>query len=108
MPQVSQGTHPEPIDGSALGYLSDGHDVLPDEFGYFLAETRGMHPALTSAVSCLSYEDALHAQQLLREHVDAAYLVHSPGLFDSPPHTPVAVTELSAFIRLVEGSVAGA
>ncbi len=61
LPQVSQGTHPEPIDGSALGYLSEGHDVLPDEFGYFLAETRRMHPALTAAVSQLSYEGALHS-----------------------------------------------
>jgi uncharacterized protein len=244
LPQVSQGTHPEPIDGSALGYLSDGHDVLPEQFGYFLAETRRMHPALTRAVSRLSYEGALHAhptaetrhlesvvpgphavpvehhgnatesveeaeqvvaiirahiglewmpgtrddgtpqgrtrpftpsdaivvtpynaqQQLIREHLDAAgfaatrvgtvdkfqgqeavvaivslaasssrdvprgmefllnrnrlnvaisraqwaaYLVHSPGLLDSLPHTPGGVAELSAFIRLVEGSVGG-
>jgi uncharacterized protein len=244
LPQVSQGTHPEPIDGSALGYLSDGHDVLPEQFGYFLAETRRMHPALTRAVSRLSYEGALHAhptaetrhlesvepglhavpvehygnatesveeaeqvvaiirahiglewmpgtrddgtpqgrtrpftpsdaivvtpynaqQQLIREHLDAAgfgatrvgtvdkfqgqeavvavvslaasssrdvprgmefllnrnrlnvaisraqwaaYLVHSPGLLDSLPHTPGGVAELSAFIRLVEGSVEG-
>ncbi|MER3389278.1 MAG: TM0106 family RecB-like putative nuclease [Microcella sp.] len=45
LPQVSQGTHPEPIDGSALGYLSAGHDVLPVELGYFLAESRRLHPA---------------------------------------------------------------
>ena len=61
LPQVSQGTHPEPVDGSALGFLSDGHDVLPPEFGYFLAESRRMHPALAEVVSELSYEGALHA-----------------------------------------------
>lgn len=61
LPQVSQGRHPEPIDGSALGWVSDGHDVLPPEFGYFLAESRRMHPALASAVSALSYEGKLHA-----------------------------------------------
>jgi len=33
--------------------------------------------------------------------------VHSPGLLDSLPHTPGGVAELSAFIRLIEGSVEG-
>lgn len=61
LPQVSQGSHPEPIDGSALGYLSAGHDVLPAELGYFLAETRRLHPALAEPVSRLSYEGQLHA-----------------------------------------------
>ncbi len=36
LPQVSQGTHPEPVDGSALGWLVDGHHTLPPERGYFL------------------------------------------------------------------------
>src|SRR5690606_5137477 len=35
LPQVSQGSHPEPIHESALGFVSDGHDVLPAELGYF-------------------------------------------------------------------------
>ncbi|MFN3706668.1 TM0106 family RecB-like putative nuclease [Microcella sp.] len=61
LPQVSQGTHPEPIDGSALGYLTSDHDVLPAELGYFLAETRRVHPALARHVSALSYEGELHA-----------------------------------------------
>ncbi|GAA2035398.1 TM0106 family RecB-like putative nuclease [Agromyces tropicus] len=59
LPQVSQGTHPEPIDMSALGWIADGHDVLPHEFGYFLAESRRMHPDLAAAVSELSYEGEL-------------------------------------------------
>jgi uncharacterized protein len=235
LPQVSQGTHPEPIDGSALGYLAQGHDVLPAELGYFLAETRRLHPALAEPVSRLSYEGQLHAhpstaerrlegiepglhpvpvvhhgnatesveeaeevvaiirrligtawqsapdaaprplaaadvivvtpynaqQQTIRERLDAAglrgtrvgtvdkfqgqeaavaivslaasssreaprgmefllnrnrlnvaisraqwaaYLVHSPGLLDSLPHSPVGVAELSAFIRLTEAT----
>jgi uncharacterized protein len=59
LPQVSQGSHPEPVDESALGWLADGHDVLPGEFGYFLPATRRMEPALTAAVSALSYDGAL-------------------------------------------------
>ncbi|ROS26127.1 bifunctional RecB family nuclease/DEAD/DEAH box helicase [Cellulomonas sp. PhB150] len=59
LPQVSQGSHPFPVDRSALGWLADGHDTLPDELGYFLDRTWRMHPALTAAVSRLSYEDRL-------------------------------------------------
>jgi uncharacterized protein len=61
LPQVTTGTHPEPVDTSALGWLSQGHDVLPDELGYFLAESRRMHPDLCAAVSDLSYEGRLGA-----------------------------------------------
>ena len=61
LPQVSQGTHPEPIDQSALGWVSSGHDVLPPEFGYFLAESRRMHPLVAEPVSRLSYEGRLHS-----------------------------------------------
>jgi len=59
LPQVSKGSHPVPVDRSALGWLAHGHDTLPDELGYFLDRTWRMHPALTSAVSRLSYEDRL-------------------------------------------------
>ncbi|WP_345377102.1 TM0106 family RecB-like putative nuclease [Frondihabitans cladoniiphilus] len=59
LPQVSQGTHPEPVDQSALGWLADGHDVLPPEFGYFLAHTRRMHAAVCEPVSQLSYAGEL-------------------------------------------------
>ncbi|MBG6238557.1 uncharacterized protein IWX78_001529 [Mycetocola sp. CAN_C7] len=64
LPQVSQGLHPEPIDTSALGWVSEGHDVLPARLGYFLAESRRMHPAVTARVSRLSYEGALHAHEV--------------------------------------------
>ncbi|WP_423920516.1 TM0106 family RecB-like putative nuclease [Frigoribacterium sp. 2-23] len=62
LPQVSQGSHPEPVDESALGWLADGHDVLPSEFGYFLARTWRMHPALCEPVSRLSYAGALQSR----------------------------------------------
>ena len=59
LPQVSQGTHPEPVDRSALGWLTDGHDTLPADLGYFLPVSHRMHPALCGAVSTLAYEDRL-------------------------------------------------
>jgi uncharacterized protein len=79
LPQVSQGTHPEPVDESALGWLSAGHDVLPPEFGYFLATSWRMHPAVCAPVSELSYEGRLvsHASDRRLEGVE-------PGLHPVP------------------------
>ena len=81
LPQVSQGLHPEPIDGSALGWISAGHDVLPASLGYFLAASRRMHPLVTAPVSALSYEGALHSHPtaLLRDLEGI-----SPGLHPLP------------------------
>ena len=45
LPQVSQGTHPEPVDESALGWISAGHATLPPELGYFLADSWRMTSA---------------------------------------------------------------
>ncbi|MFH8248879.1 TM0106 family RecB-like putative nuclease [Microbacterium sp. B2969] len=59
LPQVSQGTHPEPVDTSALGWVVDGADVIPPEFGYFLGTTWRMHPAVAAPVSRLSYRGEL-------------------------------------------------
>ncbi len=81
LPQVSQGAHPEPIDGSALGYLSAGHDVLPTEYGYFLAETRRMHPALTEHVSHLSYQGELRSHWIAATRELAGV---TPGLHPVP------------------------
>jgi len=67
LPQVSQGSHPEPVDVSALGWLTEGHDVLPAEFGYFLAQSWRMHPAVCAPVSRLSYEGKLESRAAVRD-----------------------------------------
>ena len=61
LPQVSQGTHPEPVDGSALGWLVEGQRTLPAERGYFLDRTHRMHPAVCAPVSTLAYEGRLQS-----------------------------------------------
>lgn len=63
LPQVSQGTHPEPVDTSALDWLVDGRRTLPDERGYFLDLSYRMHPAVCAAVSALSYEGRLRSHE---------------------------------------------
>ena len=61
LPQVSQGTHGEPVDESALGWLMKGHDTLPAALGYFLETTYRMHPELCARVSRLSYGGRLNS-----------------------------------------------
>lgn len=61
LPQVTQGSHPEPVDESALGWLAAGHATLPARLGYFLADSWRMHPELCAAVSRLSYESKLQS-----------------------------------------------
>ncbi|OBF75814.1 nuclease [Mycobacterium sp. 852002-51613_SCH5001154] len=63
LPQVSQGTHPDPVDTSALDWLVDGQRTLPDERGYFLDLSYRMHPAVCAAVSALSYEGRLRSHE---------------------------------------------
>ncbi|RFA08603.1 hypothetical protein B7R54_04690 [Subtercola boreus] len=107
LPQVSQGTHPEPVDVSALGWLAEGHGVLPAEFGYFLETSWRMHPALCAPVSELSYEGRLHSHESGRmlEGVD-------PGLHPVPVrHTgnsTASPEEADEVVRLVAGLVGSA
>ncbi|BDZ39425.1 TM0106 family RecB-like putative nuclease [Microbacterium suwonense] len=59
LPQVSQGTHPEPVNTSALGWVMDGSSVIDPAYGYFLAESWRMHPSVAAPVSQLSYAGRL-------------------------------------------------
>lgn len=61
LPQVTQGSHPVPVDESALGWLSAGHATLPAELGYFLADSWRMHPELCEKISRLSYDGQLQS-----------------------------------------------
>jgi hypothetical protein len=77
LPQVTQGKHPEPVDESALGWLSDGYNTLPAKLGYFLALSWRMHPELCSAVSALAYDNRLEAAPAAKErHLEGA----APGI----------------------------
>ncbi len=78
LPQVSQGTHPEPVDTSALEWLVDGQRTLPDERGYFLDRSYRMHPAVCGAVSALSYDGRLHShtERTAARRLDG----HRPGV----------------------------
>lgn len=108
LPQVSQGTHPEPIDQSALGWVTDGHDVMPAELGYFLAESRRMHPAVTAPVSRLSYEDQLHSHPVAvtrsLEGVDPGLHVHPTPHVGNSVESPEEAAEVVSLVRSVLGT----
>ncbi|OII10324.1 TM0106 family RecB-like putative nuclease [Curtobacterium sp. MCBA15_008] len=98
LPQVSQGSHPEPVDQSALGWLTDGEHVLPPEFGYFLARTRRMEPALTASVSALSYDGQL-ASMVSGRHLDDI----DPGVHAVPvAHAGNTTSSLEEAARVVQ------
>ncbi|WP_167043341.1 bifunctional RecB family nuclease/DEAD/DEAH box helicase [Salinibacterium sp. ZJ454] len=104
LPQVSQGTHPEPVDVSALGWLTDGHRVLPPELGYFLATSWRMHPAVCAPVSALSYEDKLRSHHSDR-HLDGI----EPGVHPvAVPHAGNSTSsdeEADAVVELVRSAL---
>ena len=63
LPQVSQGTHPEPVNESALQHLLQDAKTMPSNMGYFLQKTFRMHPLISKAVSKLQYENRLIADE---------------------------------------------
>ncbi len=81
LPQVSQGTHPEPVDTSALGWVMDGASVIAEDRGFFLAQTRRMRPEVAEPVSQLSYEGRLAAHPTTAaRHLDGI----RPGVIPVP------------------------
>lgn len=81
LPQVSQGTHPEPVDTSALGWVMQGQSVIRDDMGFFLAKTRRMRPEVAGPVSHLSYEGQLAADDSTRRRTLAGI---APGVLPLP------------------------
>lgn len=103
LPQVSQGTHPEPVDQSALGWLVEGHHTLPRERGYFLDCSFRMHPAVCGPVSRLSYDGRLRAREDVSaaRHLDGVppgvrsmIVDHDGNSTDSPEEADAIVAEL--------------
>ncbi len=103
LPQVSQGTHPEPVDHSALGWLVDGHHTLPPERGYFLEFSYRMHPDVCGPVSRLSYDGRLRAKDAVSAArrlegvapgVRVLELDHDGNSTDSPEEADAIVAEI--------------
>jgi predicted RecB family nuclease len=59
LPQVSQGTHPEGAEASALEHLLDGARTIAPDRGLFLETTYRLHPDVNRFVSDAFYEGRL-------------------------------------------------
>ena len=98
LPQVTQGTHPEPIDGSALGWLAGDEEVMPSEFGYFLPASWRMNKAVCEVVSENFYDSKLgsSADPRLLEGINE-------GFYPTPiPHTGNATESEEEADKIVE------
>ena len=107
LPQVSQGTHPEPVDTSALGWLIDGQHTLPAELGYFLDRSYRMHPTVCGAVSRLSYDgrlqshDEVTAARTPRRAAPGVRVLtvdHDGNSTDSPEEADAIVAEIRGLL----------
>jgi uncharacterized protein len=106
LPQVSQGTHPEPVDTSALDWLVDGKRTLPIERGYFLDRSYRMHPAVCAAVSALSYEGRLHSDECAAERHLSGYrpgvhvlsVAHQGNSTESPEEADAISAEITRLL----------
>ena len=47
LPQVSQGSHPDPVEIASLAHLLNGRATIPSSLGYFLSESYRMHSLVT-------------------------------------------------------------
>jgi predicted RecB family nuclease len=106
LPQVVQGTHPAGADASALGHLLGDADVIPPHLGYFMDQTRRMHPEVCDPVSRLSYAGLLHAHptaaQRAVEGVTPGLYVHkvdhSHNITSSPEEAEAVVAAVRSLV----------
>ena len=61
LPQVIQGSHPEPANLSCLEWMLGEHATVPDNLGIFLGVTRRMHPSVNKFISERVYESRLES-----------------------------------------------
>ncbi len=108
LPQVSQGSHPEPVDASALGHLLNHQDTIPPSLGYFLDTSWRMHEKICEPVSTLSYRGELQSAAVANDRsldgvepgIHAHPIAHEGCSVDSPQ-------EVERVLELVASSLGG-
>jgi len=105
--QVSQGSHPEGAEASALGHLLGDHPTMPEHLGLFLDTTWRMHPRVCEFVSEISYEGKLESREGLElQLVEGDDLLGGAGLRYVPVahegNTTSSVEEAEEVARLVD------
>jgi uncharacterized protein len=106
LPQVSQGSHPEPVNESVLSHLLGDFKTMPNELGYFLDKTYRLHPKLAAPVSRLQYEDRLHSDPRceLRNLSDVAPGLHIVEV-DHIGNTVSSIEEADELLKRLPGLI---
>ena len=88
LPQVSQGSHPDGAEASALEHLLGEARTVPPDRGLFLATTRRLHPDICDFISEAFYEGRLEPHpETLRQRVGPGGFVEGTGIrFVPVPH----------------------
>ncbi|MEC3891396.1 TM0106 family RecB-like putative nuclease [Nocardiopsis sp. LDBS1602] len=107
LPQVVQGVHTDGADASALQHLMDGQAIIDPALGYFLDQTRRMHPNVCAPVSTLSYQGRLQAHPTTARrrlhHLEAGVYAHPVHHTGRTTHSPEEVEAVvAAALRLTE------
>lgn len=83
--QPQKACHPDGSELSALEYLLDGHETMPEERGLFLGESWRLHPVICRFTSELFYEGRLTSHPGLEQQALAGPTPFAgSGLFYSP------------------------
>ena len=83
--QPQKASHPEGSEQSALEYLLEGHETMPEERGLFLGESWRLHPSICSYTSELFYEGKLRSHPTLAAQVVSGSSPYAgTGLFYVP------------------------
>ena len=101
LPQVTQGTHPEPVDGSALGWLIGEQSVMPREFGFFLPTSWRMNEDLCEVVSKNFYNSQLDSSAKTRSLDGIEQGLHSISIKHVANSTE-SVEEADKIVELVK------
>jgi predicted RecB family nuclease len=81
LPQVSQGSHPDGAEASALEHLLGEAQTVPEDRGLFLPTTRRLHPDICDFISEVFYEGRLKPHEATaRQRVGPGGFVEGTGI----------------------------
>ena len=105
LPQVIQGSHPEPVNMSCLEWMLGEHATIPPDRGIFLPISRRMHPDVCSFISGQVYEGRLASHSdTARQLVSGTNCPSSGAFWVSVPHEGNAQISLEE-VTAIEAAV---
>lgn len=108
LPQVIQGSHPEPANLSCLDWMLGEHATVPQSRGIFLPVSRRMHPAVCRFISDQVYEGRLTSHpDTARQSVTGTPFPEAGAFWVPVPHegnAQISLEEVAA-IQSVTGEL---